>query len=57
MSIDAQNAKGGNRQFIMDVRGSGPNSNVIVKDINGRILRIETPSGQVLKELRVVKDK
>ena len=48
MSIKAANQRGYNHQHLLDIRAAGPNSNVVVKDSAGKILRTESPSGQVL---------
>ena len=48
MSIKTANSKGGSRQQLVGLRGAGPNSNVVVKDSGGQILRTESPTGQVL---------
>jgi len=38
------------RQSIKDLRWSAPNSDVIVKDKQGKILRIEDYMGNVIKD-------
>ena len=40
------------KQFLTDLRWSAPNSNITVRDKEGRLLRTETPTGQILTIFR-----
>ena len=40
------------RQPLNDLRWSGPNSDVMVRNLKGKKLYLESPTGQIIKDWR-----